>query len=264
MKKFFNTKNKKIFSKYGYVILRNVISKKKSKILKRKVLELYEWEKKNGKSYNYKFDKNNKTKRVWNLVNKSKEFREIIQNKEVNLFMNWIFDRKTDHQKYFLSSFQANILLPGCSKQKLHIDSPLPEPLPEWPIKANSIWMLDDFNINNGATEVLPKSHKLKFKPKKKDDKNKNIIKCIGGAGSVIITHGALWHRSGENLSSEKRIALLGCFAASYAMEIANEENHSKIIDKFTLKKASPFLKKILGVGHGLKAGSRIIPKNRD
>ena len=88
MKKFFNTKNKKIFSRYGYVILRNVISKKKSKVLKRKVLELYESERKNGKSYNYKFDKNNKTKRVWNLVNKSKEFREIIQNKEVNLFMN--------------------------------------------------------------------------------------------------------------------------------------------------------------------------------
>ena len=53
----------------------------------------------------------------------------------------------------------------------------------------------------------------------------------------MIITHGALWHRSGENLSKESRVALLGSFAASYAMEIASEENHSKIIDKFTLKK---------------------------
>ena len=60
MKNFFI---QKIFSRYVYVILRNVISKKKSKVLKRKVLELYGGEK-NGKSYNYKFDKNNKTKRV--------------------------------------------------------------------------------------------------------------------------------------------------------------------------------------------------------
>ncbi len=82
--------------------------------------------------------------------------------------MEWIFDRKTPHQKYFLSSFHANILGPGCPKQKLHIDTPVPEPLPDWPIKANSIWMLDDFTILNGATEVVPKSHKLKFKPKKK------------------------------------------------------------------------------------------------
>ena len=38
----------------------------------------------------------------------------------------------------------------------------------------------------------------------------------------------------------KSRVALLGSFVASYAMEIASEENHSKIIDKFALK-ASPF-----------------------
>ena len=54
------------------------------------------------------------------------------------------------------------------SKAKIHIDTPCPEPLPEWPIKANSIWMLDDFNILNGSTEVLPKSHKLNLNLKKK------------------------------------------------------------------------------------------------
>ena len=266
MEIFFNKKNKEEFSKNGYIILENVISKKKALILKKKVISLNKLEEIKIQSNNYKFDayrfdKNNK--RVWNLINKSIEFRELIQNKHVNKFMEWIFDRKTPHQKYFLSSFHANILGPGCPKQKLHIDTPVPEPLPDWPIKANSIWMLDDFTILNGATEVVPKSHKLKFKPKKKDNNIKKIIKCTGTAGSVIITHGALWHRSGENLSKESRVALLGSFAASFAMEIASEENHSKIIDKFTLKKASPFLKKILGIGHGLKKGSRITPNNR-
>ena len=82
------------------------------------------------------------------------------------------------------------------SKAKTTHRYSLPEPLPEWPIKANSIWMLDDFTILNGSTEVVPRSHKLKFKPKKKDNNIKKIIKCIGSAGSVIITHGALWHRS--------------------------------------------------------------------
>ena len=178
--------------------------------------------------------------------------------------MEWIFDRKTIHQKYFLSSFHANILAPGCSKQKLHIDTPVPEPLPDWPIKANSIWMLDDFNTHNGATEVVPKSHKFKFKPKKKDNLFKKTIKCTGSAGSVIITHGALWHRSGENLSRENRVALLGSFAASFAMEIALEENHHLVIDNYTINKATPFLKKILGIAHGLKKGSRFKPHKRD
>ena len=202
MNNFFNKKNKEEFSKNGYVILRNVISKKKAATLKKKIIELYNLEK-NIRSYNYKFDKHRfdkNNKRVWNLVNKSAEFRRLIKNKNVNKFMEWIFNRKTSHQKYFLSSFHANILAPGCSKQKLHIDSPLPEPLPDWPIKANSIWMLDDFTIQNGATEVVPKSHKLKFKPKKiiylKTIKCIKCWKCYNNSWCCR-------HRSGENLSKE-------------------------------------------------------------
>mgnify|MGYP001160909461 FL=1 len=264
MNKHFNQTNKKKFDRDGYVILYNLISKKTINKIKSKVYELYEWESKKGKSYIYKFDKSKKTKRVWNLINKSALFRNLIQNKEVNNFMEWIFDRKTVHQKYFLSSFQANILEPGADIQKLHIDTPVPEPLPSWPIKANSIWMIDDFTTDNGSTEVLPKSHKFKFKPNKMDNKNKKIIKCIGPAGSVIITHGALWHRAGGNKSNENRLALLGSFAASYAKEISNEEDQSKVVDEFTIKRSTPFLKKILGFGHGIKEGSLIKPKIRD
>ena len=46
MNNFFNKKNKEEFSKNGYVILRNVISKKKAAILKKKINELNNLEKK--------------------------------------------------------------------------------------------------------------------------------------------------------------------------------------------------------------------------
>ena len=39
--------------------------------------------------------------------------------------------------------------------KKLHIDTQIPDPLPPWPIKANSIWMIDDFTEQNGSTEVI-------------------------------------------------------------------------------------------------------------
>ena len=264
MKNQFNNKNKIFFKKNGYVILENILSKKKIFEIKNKIYQIYENEKKSKILYNYTFDKSQRTKRIWNLVNKSKIFRNLIQNKVVNNYMEWIFDRKTNHQKYFLSSFQANILQDGALAQKLHVDTPVPEPLPSWPLKANSIWMLDNFTEENGATEVLPGSHKFRFKPKKKDNKNKKIIKCVGNAGSVIITHGALWHRAGSNNSSNDRLALLGSFAASYAKEIASEEDQSLIIDNFTLKKSSSFLKKILGVGQGIKKGALHLPRHRD
>ena len=59
-------------------------------------------------------------------------------------------------------------------------------------------------------------------------------------------------------------MCLFGSFAASYAKEISTEENHSVVIDNFTLKKSSPFLKKILGVGQGIKSGAMLKPRFRD
>ena len=107
-------------------------------------------------------------------------------------------------------------------------------------------------------TEVFPGTHKKLVKPKSKDDKSKKIIKILADPGSVIITHGALWHRAGKNLSKQNRLALLGSFAASYAREISDEEDQSRVIDNFTIKKASKFLKRIIGYNHGIKVGSQI------
>ena len=129
-------KDKKTFDETGCVIVPNVISRKKAKEIRDKVESLAESEKKHGDSYYYPFDKKGKTQRVWNLLNKDKVFRDLIEFEIVDEFMNYIFERDTTHQKYYLSSFQANILNPGAEKQRLHIDTPVPEPLPLWPIKA--------------------------------------------------------------------------------------------------------------------------------
>ena len=264
MRNFFTKKNKKFFLRNGYLLLSNILDISITQKIKEKVLEQEKYEKKMNASHFYKFDKSLNTVRIWNLVSKDKVFRDIIMLPIIHNFMEWIFDRKTNHQKYILSSFQANILKPGAIRQKLHVDTPVPEPLPQWPMKANTIWMIDDFTNENGATEILPGSHKKKFKPKKKDENNKKIIKCCGKAGSILITHGALWHRAGANVSNMNRIGLLGSFAASYTKEIACEEEQSIIVDKFTVKKSSKKLKKILGLEHGLKIGSQCFRKNRN
>ena len=73
-----------------------------------------------------------------------------------------------------------------------------------------------------------------------------------------MITHGALWHRAGANKSDKNRIGLLCSFAASYALEIAHEEDHSLVLSKETLAKCSDKVKQIVGVGHGLKDGAFI------
>jgi len=204
----------------------------------------------------YKYAEN--VDRVWNLVNKHILFSDLITNTLVSSLMDSIFDRDTRHQKFFLSSFQATMVRPGAKSQALHIDTPVPNPLPPWEIKANTIWLLDDFTDKNGATEVVPGSHKYGRRP---IDTNPNdhagLRKINAPAGSLIVTSGYLWHRAGANESHVVRRALLGSFASSAFREISSEEDIiRKSFDNINFN-MSEACWKLAGGLHGIKSGSR-------
>lgn len=244
------------FNQNGYYVLKNVLSPQEVIRVRTIVSALRKHEQDIGGAHFY--DGSGLLQRVWNLLNKHPHFLELVQHPVIYDAMEAIFDRPTIHQKFYLSSFQSNTLLPGASEQKVHIDTPFPEPLPLWPVKANSIWLLDDFTENNGATEVVPGSHLRTYKPK--PDEVKELIKVIAPAGSVLITHGQIWHRSGKNNSSDSRTVILGSFAASYAREIGAEEDQIKVVDPEILRSSTGNLRNILAPEHGIKPGSFIKP----
>ncbi|SVC30151.1 uncharacterized protein METZ01_LOCUS283005, partial [marine metagenome] len=148
----------------------------------------------------------------------------------------------------------------GGVEQKLHVDTPIPEPYPPWIMQANTIWLLDDFTEYNGATWCLPGSHKLGTKPRAKDQSRRDLIQIQGKKGSVIVTHGFLWHKSGNNKTDKARICLLGAFAASYIRDISNEEEYLVVVDDKILDNSSETLKKLIGVGHGVHRGALQAP----
>ena len=252
----FSERQKEELDTNGYLVIEDFITDFFAQELRTLVVEMASFEEKSGESYYYPFDKSGLTQRVWNLTNKNARFRDLLELDELSEIMNYIFRRPTSHQLFHLSSFQANILHPGAARQKLHVDTPFPEPLPPWPAKANSIWLLDDFTDENGATEVVPGSHKKSTKPTPEDDKKIRYIKVIAPRGSVLLTHGNLWHRAGQNHSSKSRIGLLCSFAASYMKEIASEEDQSIVISEEVKSNASKQLSAILGLGHGIKEGA--------
>jgi len=247
--------HKKNFEEQGFFVLENVLSESEVSFIKKRVLELAQDE--SDKNNAHFYDEKLAAQRVWNLLNKDEIFRDLIQRPAILESMDWIFNRETPHQKYYLSSLQAHILHPGAEKMKLHIDTPVPEPLPDWIIKANTIWVLDEFTHSNGATEFLPGSHKFKHKPKEADQTRDDLTMSTATAGSVLVIHGALWHRGGENHSNSKRSCLLGSFAASYAREIANEENYSVVLDKSIMNTSTDNFRAILGPEHGIRPGSQ-------
>jgi len=145
----------KFYKENGYVLFANALTVDEVYKINEKVNQLLKAELEASVAHIY----GENLQRVWNLVNKDPYFQELITTPQLLSWNNKVFDRKTNHQKFFLSSFQANVLGPGAKAQALHIDTPVPDPLPPWEMKLNTIWILDDYTDTNGATEIIPGSH---------------------------------------------------------------------------------------------------------
>ena len=68
-------------------------------------------------------------------------------------------------------------------------------------IVCNVMWMLDDFTSQNGATWIVPGSHKLGRRPNKDDLKDQ--MQVTGPAGNCFIFDGRLIHGAGAYLSQD-------------------------------------------------------------
>lgn len=242
------------FWRDGYVVIEGMLNPGEIQCARTAVKNLAEDEVRRGTAHIY----GPHMQRVWNLLDKHEQFQNLMTSPHLLAWMERLFDRPTTHQKFFLSSIQANVIGPGAPPLKLHIDTPVPEPLPPWMIKSNTIWLLDDFTASNGSTEVIAGSHKRDRKPDpERVEDEAGLEKVIAPAGSMVIIHGAIWHRSGANLENKERIVLLGSFAASYAREIASEEDIVRCVRPDVLATMSEKCKAIIGFHHGMKPGGR-------
>lgn len=240
------------FLEQGYLIIEDFLTPAQVAELKDITHGLAKDELQNKSAYLY--GHGNKLQRVYNLLNKHQKFRELIVTPTVLGILERVFSRDTLHQKYYLSSFQSNILNPGAEAQKLHVDSSVPDPLPPWLIRININFLLDDFTPTNGSTLVAPGSHHRLRKPQKNEEID--LINVLAPAGSIVMWTGHLWHKTSANTSAHSRTALLACFAASYLREVAVEENYLEVMSKETLNACSKELQNLLGVGHGIKQGA--------
>ncbi len=95
---------------------------------------------------------------------------------------------------------------PRASQGGIHSDSThdLPARLPETPWMINSIWMITDFTVENGATLVVPFSHRARRRPSASDITESHPVPVCGRRGSVLLWHGGTWHGQGANITDDQ------------------------------------------------------------
>ena len=154
------------------------------------------------------------TQYVRNLLVKNELFLKLMEDPRVLALARGVLG-----DDCILSDLSANILGPHTGGQSWHVDTPLqqlPDPLPEFAITTQNVWMIDDFTHENGATRVVPGSHKRRKQPKWVNEAMEDKISLEAPAGSVAIWSSNTWHKAGANTTDRPRRAVLGYYARSW------------------------------------------------
>jgi hypothetical protein len=85
----------------------------------------------------------------------------------------------------------------------------------EFRLMLNMLVMIDDFTLENGATKIVPGSHKDSERPSD-EYLELNTKRMIGKAGSILLFDSNLWHSAAPNMSNASRKALTPTFSRPF------------------------------------------------
>jgi ectoine hydroxylase-related dioxygenase (phytanoyl-CoA dioxygenase family) len=163
--------------------------------------------------------------RLWALLNRGEEFVPLATHP---LALEVV--RARMGPDVLLSNLSANITGPGGDHEigRLHTDQGfLPEP---WPylLATNVMWFLDDFTERNGATVVVPRSHRTTTIPPA--DLAPSAPACLAGpAGSMAVVDGRLHHATGLNRTrDQRRRGILATYCLPF---LRTQENWCRSLD---------------------------------
>jgi ectoine hydroxylase-related dioxygenase (phytanoyl-CoA dioxygenase family) len=142
------------------------------------------------------------TRRTGFVLNRSPAYRRIAMHPSILVAGNHVL---ANAPSWNLSSVGFFELFGGEPKQLLHRDiwkygvGGLPE------VDCNGMWAVTDFTADNGATHVIPGSHR--WSDERRADPGESVPAEIS-KGSLLLYTGKTYHGGGANVSGEVRIGL--------------------------------------------------------
>ena len=209
------------------------------------------------------------TERLYTLVARGKPFEDLAEHPLVLEICDAFLQ-----PNYLLTASQAIRIHPGEQPQGLHTDDtfyPMPRPRPA--ISVSTIWAIDDFTEENGATRAIPGSHlwgeespvgaataydfaqkmrhglgqaegELARRMTPKSEAEASLVPVLMPAGSVVVFVGTLWHGGGANESAAPRCGISNQYAQPWARQ---QENFTLAVPRERAAGMSARVQELLG-----------------
>jgi ectoine hydroxylase-related dioxygenase (phytanoyl-CoA dioxygenase family) len=186
-----------------------------------------------------------RTVRIYNLLVHGPRFEAVPVHPAVLPVVEGVLDAGC-----LVSSLSSIAIGPGETAQPIHADDQLiPLGKPHVATVCNSMWALTDFTEENGATRVIPGSHRADASPD--FGRHYDSVAAEMPKGSVLVWHGSLWHGGGANRTDTRRVGIAMNYCAGW---VRQQENQQLGIPRDVARRFSPRLRQLVGYGvyHGL------------
>lgn len=176
--------------------------------LRTRIREVFEEE---GERAGHEFRTEPNAHRLANLVDKGEVFGRAILMPHVLEYVRHVLGPAIK-----LSSLNARSADPDTEVgQPLHVDmAAIPDERGYW--VCNTIWVLDDFTADNGATRMVPGSHRWGTRPQEvledplAPHPDEELL--LAPAGSIAVMNAHLWHGGTANRTGRPRLAMHAFF----------------------------------------------------
>jgi hypothetical protein len=179
--------------------------------LRRRILELFDEE---GDRAGHEFKTEENARRLANLVDKGEVFQRAIVLPDLLACVRQVLGPDIK-----LSSLNARSADPHTDVgQPLHVDmGARPDEKGYW--VCNTVWLLDDFTPENGATRMIPGSHTWGTRPQDVLEDpmapHPGEVLLTGKAGSIAVMNAHMWHGGTANRTESPRLAMHAFYCRS-------------------------------------------------
>ena len=247
------------FVRWGYCLVKDAMSSEQVKAQVERMTEQADAERQLDSAL--MTSKKSTAQLVNNLVLKGQIFRDAVEFKPSAAQKGELVDRlltKIMGEGFGLGCAHGSIVHQGGGLQELHVDQAgFPMPYPPFPFGSLIIWCYTEFNLENGATYLVPGSHRTASGATTFHD-GADLVRLVEGEpglvavcappGTCILTDTRVLHGGGLRTAAGTRYAMRCHYNRWFVRALHEQASVNHHVPDPVYEQLSPRLKQMMGI----------------